>query len=56
MQNRGQNMPVGLHFDVFAQHVEPHLLAGLYIVFQSSIGWGCVNAIWPVPLHVHNTM
>ena len=49
-------MPVGLHFDVFPQHVESHLLAGLYVILEGSISGGCVNAIWPIPLHVNNTM
>lgn len=43
-------MPVRLHFDVFAQHVEPHLLGGLDVILESSIGGCSVDAIRPVPL------
>lgn len=47
----GRNMPVRLNFDVLAQHVESHLLAGLNVILQGCICGRCVNAIRPVSLH-----
>lgn len=49
-EGRYCHAPVRLHFDVLAQHVEPHLLAHFYVVFQGCVGWCCVNAIWPKAL------
>ena len=44
-------MPVRLHFDVLTQHVEAHLLAGLYVVLQGRVCWCSIDAIWPEALH-----
>jgi hypothetical protein len=42
--------PVRLYFDVLAQHVEPHLLAHFYVVFQGCVSRCCIDAIWPKAL------
>ena len=51
-EGQGRDMPVRLHFDVFAQHVEAHLLAGLYVILQGCICRRCVDPIWPESLHI----
>ena len=44
------DLPVRLHFDVFAEHVEPHGFACFYVILQTLVTWRCVDSVWPEAL------